>query len=41
MGPSAGRMEAAEMEAALQALDEETLVTAAVTITTTRSEESQ
>lgn len=41
MGPSAGRMEPAEMESALQALDEETTVTAAVTITTTSSEESQ
>lgn len=41
MGPSAGRMEAAELEAALQALDEETGVTAAVTITKTSSEETE
>lgn len=41
MGPSAGRMEAADMEAALRALEEETAVTAAVTITTTSSEETE
>ncbi len=41
MGPSAGRMEPAEMEAALQALDDVTEITAAVIVTTTSSEESQ
>ncbi|MCB0859543.1 MAG: methyltransferase domain-containing protein [Solirubrobacterales bacterium] len=41
MGPSAGRMEAAEMETALQELEEETVVTAAVTVTTTTKEERQ
>ena len=41
MGPSAGRMEEAEMESALQALEEVTAVEAAVTVTTTSSEERQ
>ncbi|MCB0829683.1 MAG: methyltransferase domain-containing protein [Solirubrobacterales bacterium] len=41
MGPSAGRMGEAEMDAAIQGLEQETVVSAAVTITTTSSEESQ
>lgn len=41
MGPSAGRMGEAELDAAVQALEEVTPVTAAVTVTTTSSERSE
>jgi 23S rRNA (guanine745-N1)-methyltransferase len=41
MGPSAGRMSKVDMDQQLERLEPETVVTAAVTITTTSSEESQ
>jgi 23S rRNA (guanine745-N1)-methyltransferase len=41
MGPSAGRMSKVDMDQQLERLEPDTVVTAAVTITTTSSEESQ
>lgn len=40
MGPSAGRMDKADMDQQIQSLEPETAVTAAVTVTTTSSEET-
>jgi SAM-dependent methyltransferase len=41
MGPSAGRMDKADMDQRIQSLGPETAVTAAVTVTTTSSEETE
>lgn len=41
MGPSAGRMDVVDMDQLIEGLESETVVTAAVTVTTTSSEERQ